>query len=81
MSYTHSTIIAQCTPKGSGAIALLRMSGSEAVAIAAHISKIPGNICLTQAQSHTIHFGFVVDALITIDQVLFMLMVKNLLFL
>ena len=36
-------IIAQCTPQGSGAIALLRLSGSHAQIIADTISLLPKN--------------------------------------
>jgi len=71
---TSDIIIAQCTPSGSGAIALLRISGDNAIALTEAMSKIPGNKKLTEQQSHTIHYGFVVDEQgAHIDQVLFSL--------
>lgn len=71
----NSTIIAQCTPHGNGAIALLRLSGDNAFAIANGISKLPGNKKISAQQTHTIHYGWVVDNNDNhIDQVLFLLM-------
>jgi len=68
-------IIAQCTPQGSGAIALLRLSGNNALIIADAISKLPGNKKISDQKTHTIHYGFVIDAQGNhIDQVLFLVM-------
>lgn len=68
-------IIAQCTPQGSGAIALLRLSGHNALFIADAISVLPGNKKISSQQTHTIHYGHVVDADNNqIDQVLFLIM-------
>lgn len=55
------TIIAQCTPRGSGAIALLRISGSEALNIATKLSRLPNNKQIDNLASHTIHAGHVID--------------------
>lgn len=69
------SIIAQCTPQGSGAIALLRLSGNNAFAIADAIGKLTANKIISQQQTHTIHYGWVIDHNGThIDQVLFFLM-------
>lgn len=69
------TIIALCTPRGSGAIALLRISGVTAVSIATAMSKLPQDKLLSEQQTHTIHYGWVVDAQGQhIDQVMFFLM-------
>lgn len=70
------TIVAQSTPTGSGAIALIRLSGTEAVAIADRMARFPkASKSLATEPSHTIHFGEVIDADgNTIDQVLFLLM-------
>lgn len=74
-SHDDHTIIAQCTPTGSGAIALLRISGEHAVSIASVFSKLPSSKRLTDLPTHTIHYGWVVDAQGNhIDQVLFLLM-------
>ena len=75
LSHDDETIIAQCTPKGSGAIALLRISGIAAFELATKISKLPSGALLCALPSHTIHFGYVVDAAGNhIDQVMFLLM-------
>lgn len=78
MNFSHGdeeTIIARCTPQGSGAIALLRLSGKNSVEIAHAMSILPGKKSLLLEPTHTIHYGFVVDAQGNhIDQVLFLLM-------
>jgi tRNA modification GTPase len=69
------TIIAQCTPRGSGALALLRLSGCTAITIATAMSKLAGNKKLIDLPTHTIHYGSIVDTNGgTIDQVLLFLM-------
>lgn len=55
------TIAAISTPMGEGAIAIVRLSGDEAVAIADKIFKSPNNKCLTEVPTHTIHYGHLVD--------------------
>jgi tRNA modification GTPase len=55
----EQTIIAQCTPRASGAIGLLRISGSTAIAIADAISSLASGKKLAQLPSHTIHYGSV----------------------
>lgn len=55
------TIAAISTPMGEGAIAIVRLSGDEAVAIADNIFKSPGGKSLTTKDSHTIHYGHLVD--------------------
>lgn len=69
------TIIAQCTPTGRGAIALLRISGVDALTIATHISALSNNKKLNTTASHSIHYGTVVnDKKNIIDRVLFFIM-------
>jgi tRNA modification GTPase len=71
----EQTIIAQCTPQGSGAIALLRLSGNNAFTVANAISKLPNNKTIDSQPTHTIHYGWVIDNNgLSIDQVLFLLM-------
>jgi len=53
------TIIAQCTPQGSGAIALLRISGPQALEVASRISILASKQTLTSVPTHTIHYGFI----------------------
>ncbi len=55
------TIAAISTPMGEGAIAIVRLSGDDAVAIADKIFKSPGGKSLTTKASHTIHYGHLVD--------------------
>lgn len=61
-SVDEQTIIAQCTPRGSGAIALLRISGATAVLIAHAITKLASGKKLIDLPSHTIHYGTITDA-------------------
>lgn len=71
----EQTIIAQCTPSGSGAIAILRISGSDAIEITQKIALLASKKDLTSVPTHTIHFGFVInEAGNHIDQVLFLVM-------
>ncbi|MTH54163.1 tRNA uridine-5-carboxymethylaminomethyl(34) synthesis GTPase MnmE [Bacillus mangrovi] len=55
------TIAAVSTPMGEGAIAIVRMSGGEAAAIADRIFAAPGGRPLSENDSHTIHYGRIVD--------------------
>jgi tRNA modification GTPase len=71
----EESIIAQCTPQGSGAIALLRLSGGNALDIATTLSKLPEDKKINQVPTHTIHYGSVTDEQGNcIDQVLFLVM-------
>lgn len=71
----EETIIAQCSPHGAGAIALIRIVGNNAVSIANTISKLASSKSLAEYATHTIHYGSVIhpDQSI-IDNVLFLLM-------
>ncbi|WP_068985819.1 MULTISPECIES: tRNA uridine-5-carboxymethylaminomethyl(34) synthesis GTPase MnmE [Lysinibacillus] len=55
------TIAAISTPMGEGAIAIVRLSGDEAVSIADKIFRSPGGKSLTTKATHTIHYGHLVD--------------------
>lgn len=55
------TIAAISTPMGEGAIAIVRLSGDEAVAIADKIFKSPNHKRLKEVASHTIHYGHLID--------------------
>lgn len=71
----EQVIVAQATPQGAGAIAMLRVSGDRAVEIVDSIAHVPGNKKLVDQDSHTIHYGWIVDkAGQHVDQVLFLLM-------
>jgi tRNA modification GTPase len=51
----HETIVALATPPGEGAIAIIRLSGKEAISVASKIFSKD----LTTLKSHTVHFGSV----------------------
>ncbi|WP_203248271.1 tRNA uridine-5-carboxymethylaminomethyl(34) synthesis GTPase MnmE [Sporosarcina beigongshangi] len=51
------TIAAVSTPMGEGAIAIVRLSGDEAIQIADRIFRSPSGKKLNEEQSHTIHYG------------------------
>lgn len=55
------TIAAISTPMGEGAIAIVRLSGDEAVQIADRIFQSPNGKKLINEVSHTIHYGHLVD--------------------
>lgn len=55
----NKTIAAISTPQGIGGIAVIRISGDDAIAIADKIFK--GKHPLSKAKTHTIHYGFIVD--------------------
>ncbi|RUL49464.1 tRNA uridine-5-carboxymethylaminomethyl(34) synthesis GTPase MnmE [Lysinibacillus antri] len=57
----YDTIAAISTPMGEGAIAIVRLSGDEAVKIADQIFKSPNGKRLSDEKSHTIHYGHLVD--------------------
>ena len=65
--YPTDTIIALATPAGSGAIAVIRLSGPQAVSITNEIFRGKD---LSKQPSHTIHFGTIRDGEILIDEVL-----------
>jgi tRNA modification GTPase len=62
MNYTKSnlddTICAIATPNGTGAIGIIRISGKDAITIAA---KIFSGKNLLKAKTHTAHFGRIID--------------------
>ncbi len=55
------TITAISTPLGEGAIAIVRISGDEAIGIADRIFRGPSGKRLLQVASHTIHYGHLID--------------------
>lgn len=64
------TIIALATPAGAGAIAIIRLSGPEAISIASnHFESVSGKILKNQ-KSHTIHLGYIKDGKNVLDQAL-----------
>ncbi|MEO2075779.1 MAG: tRNA uridine-5-carboxymethylaminomethyl(34) synthesis GTPase MnmE [Bacillus sp. (in: firmicutes)] len=55
------TIAAISTPMGEGAIAIVRLSGDDAIQIADKLFKGVGGKRLLERQSHTIHYGHLFD--------------------
>lgn len=62
----HDTIVAIATPPGEGAIGMIRLSGSEAIAI---VNKIFSGKDLAKQQTHTLHFGKIMDGATVVDEV------------
>ncbi|PVW12342.1 tRNA uridine-5-carboxymethylaminomethyl(34) synthesis GTPase MnmE [Marixanthomonas spongiae] len=68
---THTdTIVALATPSGAGAIAIIRLSGPDAIAIAANLFASVSGKNLAKQKTHTVHLGNIVDGTRVIDQVL-----------
>jgi tRNA modification GTPase len=66
----QDTIIALATPSGAGAIAVIRLSGHEAMQLAENQFKSVSGRKLSKQATHTIHLGHVIDGNRTIDEVL-----------
>ena len=69
---THQdTIVALATAAGSGAIAVIRLSGNEAISIVdTHFKSVINKKTLTNQPTHTIHLGHIIDNARVIDEVL-----------
>ncbi|MFY8067117.1 MAG: tRNA uridine-5-carboxymethylaminomethyl(34) synthesis GTPase MnmE [Flavobacterium sp.] len=66
----QETIVALATPSGAGAIAIIRLSGKNAITIAAEIFQSVSGKDITKQKTHTIHLGHIVDNSKVYDQVL-----------
>ncbi|NMH85888.1 tRNA uridine-5-carboxymethylaminomethyl(34) synthesis GTPase MnmE [Flavivirga algicola] len=66
----QDTIVALATPSGAGAIAVIRLSGKEAISIAEKQFKSVSGKLLSKQSTHTIHLGHIVDRDKTLDEVL-----------
>jgi tRNA modification GTPase len=73
---SDDTIAAISTPLGEGGIGIVRLSGRDAIPIAEKLFSSPKNKKLSQAESHTLTYGFIHDpsANTTIDEVLVSIM-------
>ena len=67
-----STICAIATPHGTGAIAIIRLSGSDTYPVLEKIFKPRRNISIRSVPSHTVLFGKITDGSDTIDESLVM---------
>lgn len=59
--FENDTICAVSTPSGEGGIGIIRVSGREAVAMAARIFRPKNGVDIRSAKSHRIHYGHIVD--------------------
>ncbi len=59
---TDNTIAAISTPNGEGGISIIRISGSDAIAVADKIFESAKGKRLVNCKSHTINYGFIKDA-------------------
>lgn len=66
----HSTIAAIATPHGTGGISVIRISGSDSVSVANRVFRAKNGVPLSNAKSHTIHYGLICDGKDIIDEVL-----------
>jgi len=66
----NDSIVALATASGAGAIAIIRISGQDAISIANAVFKSIKNKDLTTQKTHTLHLGHIVDGAKTLDQVL-----------
>lgn len=66
----QETIVALASPSGAGAIAVIRLSGNEALAIAEQVFQSVSGKSITKQKTHTIHLGHIVDNGKVFDQVL-----------
>ena len=65
-NYAHDTIVALSTSPGQGAIAVIRLSGDQAIAI---VNSVFFGKDLSQQASHTLHFGTIRQHETIIDEV------------
>ncbi|MBT8324679.1 MAG: tRNA uridine-5-carboxymethylaminomethyl(34) synthesis GTPase MnmE [Winogradskyella sp.] len=66
----NDTIIAMATPAGSGAIAVIRLSGPEAIAQVSQTFRSVSGKSLDAQRTHTVHLGHILDEGRTLDEVL-----------
>jgi tRNA modification GTPase len=67
---SQETIVALASPSGAGAIAVIRMSGSQALTISERVFQSVSGKALSDQKTHTIHLGHIVDGSKVYDQVL-----------
>jgi len=68
---TEDTIIALATPYGMGAIAVIRLSGSEAIKLSNRFFKSKfGKKDLTKVVSHSVHLGYLKNGETVLDEIL-----------
>ena len=66
----NDSIVALATPSGAGAIAIIRISGKDAISIGNSVFQSIKGKDLTKQKSHTLHLGHIIDNQKTLDEVL-----------
>lgn len=66
----HDSIVALATPSGAGAIAVIRISGDDAITIGNSVFRSIKNKDLILQKTHTLHLGHIMDETKTLDEVL-----------
>ncbi|WP_268846838.1 tRNA uridine-5-carboxymethylaminomethyl(34) synthesis GTPase MnmE [Flavobacterium aestivum] len=66
----NDSIVALATPSGAGAIAVIRISGEDAITIGHSVFRSVKNKDLRLQKSHTLHLGQIVDGQKMLDEVL-----------
>ncbi|HXJ99625.1 MAG TPA: tRNA uridine-5-carboxymethylaminomethyl(34) synthesis GTPase MnmE [Gelidibacter sp.] len=66
----NDTIVALATASGSGAIAVIRLSGKKAISIGSKFFRSVSGKSLSAQKSHTVHLGHIIDGPRVIDEVL-----------
>lgn len=67
---SQETIVALASPSGAGAIAVIRISGKDAISIAEQVFQSVSGKAISLQKTHTIHLGHIVDEGKVYDQVL-----------
>ncbi len=66
----NDTIVALATPSGAGAVAIVRVSGPDAIDVVANVFQSVKDKDLRKQKTHTLHLGYIKDGDKIIDQVL-----------
>lgn len=67
---SQETIVALASPSGAGAIAVIRISGKDAISIAEQVFQSVSGKAISLQKTHTIHLGHIADEGKVYDQVL-----------
>ncbi len=67
---SQETIVALASPSGAGAIAVIRLSGNDALSIASQVFQSVSGKSVSKQKTHTIHLGHIADEGKVFDQVL-----------
>ncbi|QED36721.1 tRNA uridine-5-carboxymethylaminomethyl(34) synthesis GTPase MnmE [Antarcticibacterium arcticum] len=66
----NDTIVALATPSGAGAIAVIRVSGPQAIEIVSGLFRAKSKKILSDQPTHTLHLGNIIDGERILDEVL-----------